>query len=899
MYLTRKLRVGAWGFFLAATWFLANTSSTAAADADDGRKLLLKGNYAECIRQGEQALKDSPWDQQWPGVLAQAQLAVGRYPEALKNIDRALEHSRSGLWLHLIAYDVFNANGQTNRAAEMLDELNQLAGSRGRYVREPLDLVALGKAALLMNLDPKLVLENFFDQARRLDPNCREAWLASGELALDKHDYALASKDFNDALKHFPDDPDAEFGLARAYENSDITQMTKWLSTVLAFNTNHVGSMLMLADDLVDAEEYDEADKMLDRTLKVNPWQPEAWAYRAVIAHLRNDTNTEASARQTALKYWSTNPRVDHLIGRKLSQKYRFLEGSRYQQQALKFDPNFLPARIQLAQDLLRLGDEKEGWQLAEEVHQHDGYDVTAYNLKGLRSVISKFQTLSNQDFIVRMAPREAALYGDSALALLERAKDVLTKKYGFQLEQPTIVEIFPEQKDFGVRTFGVPHNPGYLGVCFGHVVTANSPAAQTSHHEANWEAVLWHEFCHVITLGITRNKMPRWLSEGISVYEERQANPTWGQTMTPRYREMILGDAFKPISELSAAFMTPKTPLDVQFAYFESELVVEYLVQTYGLEALKQILVDLGQGLYINEAIARHTAPMDKIEREFVAFARQRAKNLAPGLDWTRPPDASDDFDANLDAAATNVLDVVKRLLVKHGDSNAVPAQPAAATPLAPVIRTGSSNYWDLLEQTKAALSEKKWAEAKAPAQKLVDLFPTQIGSDSAYSLLAAAHRGLNETNEERAVLIRQAALEDDAVDAYSRVMELDEAVADWQGVSENAERYLAVNPLVPQPYRRLARASEELGNTDAAVRSYRRLLLLDPPDVAEAHYRLARLLRKQGNLKEAKRQVLQALEEAPRFRDAQHLLLELEDGEKTTSNNQSTRLAGATGFE
>ena len=38
--------------------------------------------------------------------------------------------------------------------------------------------------------------------------------------------------------------------------------------------------------------------------------------------------------------------------------------------------------------------------------------------------------------------------------------------------------EVFAEQKDFAVRTFGMPDNPGYLGVCFGSVITANGPAA-------------------------------------------------------------------------------------------------------------------------------------------------------------------------------------------------------------------------------------------------------------------------------------------------------------------------------------------------------------------------------------------------------------------------------------
>jgi hypothetical protein len=56
--------------------------------------------------------------------------------------------------------------------------------------------------------------------------------------------------------------------------------------------------------------------------------------------------------------------------------------------------------------------------------------------------------------------------------------------------------------------------------------------------------------------------------------------------------------------------------------------------------------------------------------------------------------------------------------------------------------------------------------------------------------------------------------------------------------------------------------------------------MLLLDPPDPADVHYHLAGLMAKTGN-PEAKRQVLQALEEAPRFRDAYKLLLQLSSGE------------------
>ncbi len=478
-----------WAGWLFALLVLVKIPLATAADLDACRQLFLKGNYTACIQQAQQALDDSAWEEGWPQLLARAQLAVGRYADAEQTISTALNRFPSSIQLRLLAYDVFRANGRATRAADMLKELNafiEQLGSQGprrlRFQPTPPNLVALGQALLLMNVDPKPVLENFFDRAKQADPDYREAYLASGELALGKHDCQLAAKSFDEALKKFPDDPDALFGLARAYSPSDPVRMGRALTGVLNYNSNHVAAMLLLADHLVDAEQYDDAETILAQALKVNPWDPQAWAYRAVLAHLRNDTNVETSDRLKALKFWATNPSVDSLIGTKLSQNYRFLEGSAYERRALEFDSSYLPAKIQLAQDLLRLGDESEGWQLAQDVHDADGYDVTAYNLVTLRDTMAKYATLTNHDFVVRMDAHEAAIYGDRVLTLLQQAHDTLSQKYGFTPDAPTYVEVFPEQKDFGVRTFGMPHNPGFLGVCFGHVVTANSPAAQSGH---------------------------------------------------------------------------------------------------------------------------------------------------------------------------------------------------------------------------------------------------------------------------------------------------------------------------------------------------------------------------------------------------------------------------------
>jgi tetratricopeptide (TPR) repeat protein len=222
----------------------------------------------------------------------------------------------------------------------------------------------------------------------------------------------------------------------------------------------------------------------------------------------------------------------------------------------------------------------------------------------------------------------------------------------------------------------------------------------------------------------------------------------------------------------------------------------------------------------------------------------------------------------------------------------------PPAVTNLPPVaiyaptkpeeVATKSSakaNYWTLLEQASKMVSEQNWAAAKTPLKTLIELYPDQSGPNNAFAMLAAVHRGLNETPEERAALEQWAAREADALDAYLRLMELAEGAKDWKAVAQNAERFLAVNPLLPQPYRFLSRASEELGATGPAIEAYQKLLRLDPADPADVHFRLARQLHL-NNDPMARRHVLQALEEAPRFRDAHHLLLELARADSKSTN-------------
>jgi tetratricopeptide (TPR) repeat protein len=876
---------GGWigiGAFFISLWSAVAIVSAADIDLERTRGHFVKGDYLQCIEECEAALAERLRNEEWSLLRARSQVALGRYPEARTQLLDAIEQNGGSIRLRLFAHTILQANGDSAGARAQLAEINELGGSRIWNYRDPANLVALGQAALLLGADPKLVLERFLDAARKADPLCRDAWTASGELALQKQDYALAATLYADATRQFPDDPDFQFGLARAYAPSDRPRAIQSIQAALELNPQHVPSLVLFAELAVDSEDYAAADEMLEKALAVNSWFPEAWACRAVLRELQDDPRGAAQARSNALHYWEANPAVDHLIGRKLSQNYRFKEGAAHQRQALSFDPAFLPARLQLAQDLLRLGDDHEGWNLAREVQENDAYDVTAYNLATLHDTLSKFATLTNEHFIVRMSPHEAGLYGNRVLTLLKQARQQLLEKYQVTLERPTTIEIFPEQKDFGVRTFGMPHNPGFLGVCFGPVVTANSPASQAQ--PANWEAVLWHEFAHVITLQITRNKMPRWLSEGLSVYEERLANPAWGQHMNATYREMILGGELTPVGKLSAAFLAPKTPMHIQFAYYQSSLVAEYLVDQFGWNTVLDILRDLGEGTTINAALAAHTMPLDQLEANFEKYARQLALELAPGLDWVRPPGfgrgtTGRGLGANRrrEPAPLPPSDDEDGPLVRMSERYGIQGE-AAHEDLANWTEARlATNYWALRQKAEAAVADGQWAEAKVLLHSLIREYPDQWGSENAYALLAAVHRGLNEPEAEREALARSAELDADAIDAYQRLMMIGAAAEDWESVVLNANRFLAVNPLLPEPYLQLAEAAEHLAQAESAIQAWQKAIAAGPADPTEAHFRLARLLHQQRD-PGAKRHVLEALERAPRYREAHSLLLELQ---------------------
>jgi hypothetical protein len=828
--------------FAASDFLAAQETKAQETKAVEPQKLFQTGQYVECVEAAAKAIAASEFSETARLFKLRAEMELGRYADAAATLDAGLKQFPSSLELRWLGRDVCRYTNQLERSKLLEAEIGLLLQQYpGRY-SDAANRIILGRFLLAQGLDPKRILDGAYNAIKKFQPGYVPAYIASGELALEKGDFSLAAQDFERAAKLDPTDPDAQFGIARAYVPSDSAKANAALQAAIKQNPNHVGALLLTIDELIDSEQYDKADTLLLHLTGINPHQPRAAAYRAVLAHLRYQADREKSSREAGLKYWTTNPEVDYLIGKKLSQKYRFAEGSEHQRAALKLEPTYLPAKMQLAQDLLRLGQETEGWKLADEVHNADGYNVVAHNLVTLQQSVEKFRTLEEDGIVAKMDAREAEIYGRRVLDLLKRAKQVLCSKYGVEIKTPIVVELFPKQEDFAIRTFGLPGGAGFLGVCFGTVITANSPASQGAHPSC-WESTLWHEFCHVVTLNKTRNRMPRWLSEGISVYEERQADPSWGQAISPISRKMLLGDELTPVDQLSGAFLRPSSPQHLQFAYFESSLVVEYLVEKHGIETLKKILEDLGQGITINDTLGRHTGSLEELNKGFTQFARQKAEAMAPEAEWSEPE------------------------LPKRADAAEVIAW----------LKEHPKNYPGLQRVARQLIVAKQWEAAKQPLEAMRKLYPGDGGTESLYPLLARVHRELKEIPQERAALEQLAGLSDSNTDAFARLAELTAAAGEWDLSRKYAERWLAVSPLQPAPHRIAATAAEHLNDEGLAISSYQAVLLLNPVDIADLHLKLATAFQRTGDLTTAKQHALLAVEEAPRFRAGHHLLLQI----------------------
>jgi tetratricopeptide (TPR) repeat protein len=811
-----------------------------SAQDTDLKNLIETGKYTEAETAAKKLLVKTPEAGSVRHQLGEVLAITGRYTEAIAEFERAAKDLEKS--------QVPGERLESNlRRAELLELLGQEEQARAIYAsfaryyndNDPetaLELTLIARA--LVHLERFQDANDMYRSAIEADANHLDAQLSAAELFTQKYNYTDAAEFLSDALKINPNSARAYLDLARNKRIDGGEEVNAALNRALTINPNYVEALSLKAALALESGQFDLASTELEKALKINPRSPEAHSLRAAMNYLQ-DRDFEPEVTATL----AISPRygdVYNTLAHYATITRRTEQASQFARRAIELSPRLWDAHLNLGMSLLRLGQMEQGRASVEKAFKGDPFNVWAKNTLDLLDSMEGFRETKRGAFVIKTSAQESDLLGPYAANLLEEAAAKLTAKYRFTPKGPVIVEIFQNHEDFAVRALGIP-GLGALGVCFGPVIAQDSPSAREA-GEFNWGSTLWHEFTHVITLQMTDYRIPRWFSEGLSVYEERRARPGWGDDWNVMFvRSFAAGQWFK-IADLDAAFQRPRRPQDLPIAYFEASQICEFIAEKYGFDAILSMLA-----LYRDKArtpdILRQVLKLSEadFDREFNAYVDAKARPLQQALST----------ESNV-VASMSKDEVLKQLQVH--DTFALRIRAAELFTADGDKATAATHYIRALE-----------------------LFPYVTGKGNPYESLAKLLEQKGDQAQAATVLEKLLSKDENNLEALKTIAQLRSALGQKQQALDALVASFYISPFDYNSHKQAGELSVDLKNYPQALTEFQAALSLQPPNIAEANYNVASVYHALGRQPEAKRAVLRALEAAPRYEKAQELLLRI----------------------
>lgn len=656
-----------------------------------------------------------------------------------------------------------------------------------------------------------------FEAATTVDSGNVEARLRLGDLFLDKYNAPEAREAYEAVLRLVPNHPSALLGMARVLAFEGRPEALAMARRAVAGNGALVDGHVLIARSHLEAESFDSSVAAAGRALAVDSSADAAWAVLAAAAWLRGDSSGFRHAVAAVRRYAPRPARLYADVAEAAARHRRYADAVQLARQAVSFDSLSAHALGVLGTNELRVGAMEAGRTHLEHAFELDPFHVWNKNTLDLLDELATFRTTRSGRFQIVTPPRETELLTMYLTPLLAEAYDSLAARYGYRPPEPIRLELYNHHADFSVRTVGLA-GLGALGVSFGSVLAMDAPSAREP-GGFNWGSTAWHELAHTFTLGLSGHRVPRWLSEGISVLEERRARPGWGADASLEFLAALAANRLRPVSSLNDGFVRPAFPGEVQLSYYQASLVCEMIEAERGVAALVSLLVAFRDGLDPPGAIRRALGVTpETLDRQFDSWVRTRFANAGATAEFTRT-----------------------------------------------------------LEQGRAQLSRNRVDSAKAAFTRAQQILPDYSGEDGPAWPLAQLARASGDRRGAAAQLARITSRNETALKANRLEAELAEHLGDTRGAVAALERLIWISPYDESVHRRLAESAERQRDHVRAVRERRAIVALHPSDPLEARYQLARALALGGDRAAARREVLAVLEQAPGFEKAQLLLLEL----------------------
>ena len=770
-------------------------------------------------------------------------LYKGRYREAEKRL-----HSHATPVALRLRMELAERRGDRAQANRLGRVLLQLAASGSLVTSTDMAQAAVGA----WQIDRWHDANELFMEASQTSPVYAPLYIDWGHLYLEQYNPAEAESIFQDAVSS-PTSPStparwgpgaAQLGLALSMQAQGKPGWMELLNKVLEMDIPPLEAIAFRALVAIREDNWEDAEEWIHKGFAVNRSFVELLELKAAAHYFRGQDRHFEKTRERLFEINPRNAELFHLLGSLCVPRRRLDEAIRFFREATSRDPQHWQALSSLGINLLRLGDEEEGKEILEQAYANDPFNIWTVNTLRLLDSFSAFERSETANFALKIAKNEADVLRPYVVELLERSLAELSRKYDHQIEGKYTFEIYPNHDDFAVRTLGLP-GLGALGATFGRVVAMDSPTAREA-GTFHWGSTLWHEVAHVVTLALSDQKVPRWLTEGISMVEERAAGKGWGDYLTPPFIQAYEEGKLLNLGELNKGFERPEFPGQLQLSYLQAGLAAEFLLDRFGPGKIREILVAYAQDQTSDEVFK---------------------KVLGSSLE-------------DLDGAFQEVLEDRVRPLVERIKEIRLPGLESSKLGLATLgqeLENHPDNYWLHLTLGKLLLSTEAFKEALPHLEKAIQIFPYPTGAQSPYPLLLRAYEKLEDSEGILANLRRwwSVAPEQGRIGRRLAFQLIDRS--ETVEAMKVLQELMYVTPFEPELHKALGNLYLEKDDVKAALTEFQVLLALQPNDLADAHFSLALALARSGRNDQAKEQVLLALEIAPTYRAAQRLLLQL----------------------
>ena len=589
--------------------------------------LLGCGRYPDALKIASQFHQKDPSQRSWLLRYHRVLRAMGRDRNALELLDGFLASGHADdMEMLSLKGRLLLEHGRDREAKQIFDALIERA--KKEVIRSSRDLTALGRAFQFYRHGGDAA-EEALASAQKADPRNLEAFYelarVYGKLKVRPTDM---ERELKDALELRPQWPRFLVGLIRACDlrlGQAEREKRALIVKVLRINPRHPEALYHQGMRRLSDAQWKRAEESFKKALATNPHHIPALSGLAALRFVTGEMAAWKELEKRVLALDPTCADLYRVVAEGLSERRRWDESQTFMKKAVALDPEDPDLWDLLARYSLYIGREQEGMEALRKAYDLATWNrVWRGNMMDVMKLLAKhYETVKSPHFVVKLHREDAPLLRNIVPPFFERSWSEFVERYGFKPRVPVIVDAFRRHQDFSVRTMGTT-GLGALGVCFGPTVMMYIP--RKTRRPINWASTAHHELAHVFTLQASRGRVPRWLTEGLSTWEEVRRNPSWGRNMEIQLHDALHNDKLLKVLEFDSAFYGPR----IIFAYFQGGITCQFIEKRWGLKAIREMLSAYGRGQLTSEVIPQvlQLSPQE-FDRAFRGFVQEMLQPL------------------------------------------------------------------------------------------------------------------------------------------------------------------------------------------------------------------------------------------------------------------------------